>query len=131
MTAFVIPNAIQINTRQAKYNFASFLSRDTTYDVIYNIWRTARPLDSASIVSSSARSNFSGGNGNPRSLATVAVTGAGGPKVTQCACGKDGKHFTEVAMDAIVPGTPEKIYNLVFASAWVKNFLTGNQKLLG
>jgi hypothetical protein len=45
MTAFVIPNAIQITTRQAKYTFASFLSRDTTYDVIANIWRLALPED--------------------------------------------------------------------------------------
>ncbi len=53
MTAFVIPNAIQITTRQAKYNFASFLSRDTTFDVIYNIWRLARPEDTQSLGSGS------------------------------------------------------------------------------
>ena len=47
MTAFVIPNAIQITTRGAKYTFTSFLSRDTTYDVIYNVWRLARPEDSS------------------------------------------------------------------------------------
>ncbi|EIW77611.1 GRAM-domain-containing protein [Coniophora puteana RWD-64-598 SS2] len=43
MTALMIPNAIQIKTRQAQYTFASLLSRDTTYDVIFNIWRLARP----------------------------------------------------------------------------------------
>ena len=46
MTAFVIPNAIQLSTRTAKYTFTSFLSRDTTFDVIYNVWRLARPEDS-------------------------------------------------------------------------------------
>ena len=43
MTAFVIPNAIQLTTRTIKYTFTSFLSRDTTFDVIYNVWRLARP----------------------------------------------------------------------------------------
>ncbi|KAI5885358.1 GRAM-domain-containing protein, partial [Schizophyllum commune H4-8] len=43
MTAFVIPNALQISTRQSKYTFASFLARDTTYDVIFNIWRLVKP----------------------------------------------------------------------------------------
>ena len=42
MTAFVIPNAIQITSRAAKYLFAS-LARDTAYDVIYNIRCLARP----------------------------------------------------------------------------------------
>ena len=43
MTALFIPNALQITTRNSKYTFASFLSRDTTYDVIHNIWRLVRP----------------------------------------------------------------------------------------
>ena len=45
-TAFVIPNAIQLSTRTAKYTFTSFLARDTTYDVLFNVWRLARPEDS-------------------------------------------------------------------------------------
>src|SRR5712671_3586471 len=48
MTAFVIPNAIQITTRTTKYTFASFLARDTAYDVMNNIWRLARPEDGLS-----------------------------------------------------------------------------------
>ncbi|KAL7414042.1 hypothetical protein BDY24DRAFT_350834 [Mrakia frigida] len=43
MTAFVIPNAIMISTLRSKYTWASFLSRDTTYDVIHNIWRLSHP----------------------------------------------------------------------------------------
>ena len=61
MTAFVIPNAIQLSTRQAKYNFASLLSRDTTFDVIYNIWRSARPEDAIGIGSRSQSSMDSPG----------------------------------------------------------------------
>ena len=59
MTAFVIPNAIQITTRTSKYTFASFLARDTTYDVIHNIWRLARPADGDSYISAAASPRMS------------------------------------------------------------------------
>lgn len=129
MTAFVIPNAIQITTRQAKYTFASFLSRDTTFDVVHNIWKLERP-DDASI--SSGRGSYE----NP-SMDQVIVNGAVAPvvvqlkKATQCACGRDGKHFSETAMETVFPGTPERIYNLIFASGFIKDFMAVNQKLLG
>ncbi|KAF8641191.1 hypothetical protein AX17_000826 [Amanita inopinata Kibby_2008] len=130
MTAFVIPNAIQVSTRQSKYTFASFLSRDTTFDVIYNIWRHARPDDSISYFSS------------PRGSFEAPVTGQvvpGGlddttppilPKVTECACGRAGKHLPETAMDVIMPGTPDRIHNLIFASGFMKEFMAMNQKLM-
>ncbi|KAF9469635.1 hypothetical protein BDZ94DRAFT_1150785 [Collybia nuda] len=127
MTAFVIPNAIQITTRQAKYTFASFLSRDTTFDVVHNIWKLERP-DDASI--SSGRGSYE----NP-SMDQV-VNGAAGAavvqmkKATQCACGREGKHFSETALETVLPGTPDRIYNLIFASGFIKDFMAVNQKLL-
>ncbi|KAF8893695.1 hypothetical protein CPB84DRAFT_1682834 [Gymnopilus junonius] len=149
MTAFVIPNAIQITTRQAKYTFASFLSRDTTFDVIYNIWRLARPEDGASVMSTSARASLEGVNGGPTpgtggrtsnvgpGAPAIPSSGGGGGaaavpqrKATQCACGREGKHFSETAMEVTVPGTPEKIHNLMFASGFIKDFMISNQKLL-
>jgi hypothetical protein len=149
MTAFVIPNAIQITTRQAKYTFASFLSRDTTFDVIHNIWRVSRPDDVQSI--SSARGSLEGGGvgASTTAIPTNGVgveglpAGSGGAvaamngavkqmqKKTQCACGRDGKHYTELAMDTVFPGSPEKIHNLMFASGFIKDFLVTEQKLLG
>ncbi|KAG4301405.1 hypothetical protein PCK1_002331 [Pneumocystis canis] len=42
-TAVVFPNAIQITTLHAKYIFSSFISRDTTYDLLINIWRLINP----------------------------------------------------------------------------------------
>ena len=136
MTAFVIPDAIQLSTRQAKYTFASFLSRDTTFDVIYNIWRFARPEDAVSI-NSRGRSSTDG----PGTIGAVAidagVNGAAGlaplRKATTCACGKgdNEKHYSETAMDTNIPGTPERIHNLMFASGFMKGFMVGNQKLLG
>jgi len=110
MTAFVIPNAIQVTTRQAKYTFASFLSRDTTYDVIHNIWRLARPAAAAAAATSTLTKE---------------------PKITTCACSKDGGHYSETALDCILPGTPERIHNLIFASGFIKDFMSIDQKLLG
>ncbi|EKM84241.1 hypothetical protein AGABI1DRAFT_67583 [Agaricus bisporus var. burnettii JB137-S8] len=126
MTAFVIPNAIQVTTRQAKYTFASFLSRDTTYDVIYNIWRLAKPDDAIN----SSRPSFDGASvveSNP-----IQGNGEGAllraPKITTCACAEGG-HYHETAMDCVLPGTPDRIHNLIFASAFIKEFMTVDQKL--
>ena len=144
MTAFVIPNAIQLTTRQAKYTFASFLSRDTTFDVIYNIWRLARPEDAISI-GSRGRNSVDGPDlgsaGNGGAVGGSGVPGVTGVasgnrvalvrKATMCTCGKEGKHYTETAMDTVVPGTPDTIHNLIFASGFMKDFMAGNQKLLG
>jgi hypothetical protein len=149
MTAFVIPNAIQITTRQSKYTFASFLSRDTTYDVIYNIWRLARPeddrsrssLDGGSIRGSmdASRSGLDLNGYGPGGV--VGVIGAGGgvaggmkdatKKTTTCKCRKEGKHYSETALETVLPGTPDRIHNLMFASGFIKDFMRLDQKLLG
>lgn len=135
MTAFVIPNAIQITTRQAKYVFASFLSRDTTFDVIYNIWRLARPDDGIN----SSRPSFDGASIGPApntmqhaAATAAAATGAliHTPKVTSCSCAKEGGHYSETALDCILPGTPDRIHNLIFASGFIKEFMTMDQKLI-
>ncbi|RPB10964.1 hypothetical protein P167DRAFT_490155 [Morchella conica CCBAS932] len=42
-TAMVFPNAIVIQTLHARHVFASFISRDSTYDLIVGIWRIGHP----------------------------------------------------------------------------------------
>ncbi|KAJ7086687.1 hypothetical protein C8R44DRAFT_650636 [Mycena epipterygia] len=129
MTAFVIPNAIRIGTPSADHTFASFLSRDTTFDVIHNIWRLARPGDAVSIGSGSMDGIIVEGT----VIGGAASSAPGGKpqhKATICACGKEGSHFTETAMDTVVPGTPDRIHNLIFASGFMKDFMAVNQKLL-
>ena len=133
MTAFVIPNAIQITTRQAKYTFASFLSRDTTYDVIANIWRLARPDESIELPDSR--------NASTRDMVSITTSAsdgclkespvAGANKVTHCPCSKSGGHLNELALETVLPGTPDKIYNLMFASGFIKDFMKVDQKLTG
>ncbi|KDQ30012.1 hypothetical protein PLEOSDRAFT_154728 [Pleurotus ostreatus PC15] len=130
MTAFVIPNAIQISTRQAKYTFSSFLSRDTTFDVIFNIWRLAKPEDTGSMLSAPSIEGV--GVESTEGL----VTASSGPakalaqKVTQCSCGKEGTHYSELALETIIPGTPDRIHNLMFASGFIKDFMRVDQRLI-
>ncbi|KZT51598.1 hypothetical protein CALCODRAFT_503310 [Calocera cornea HHB12733] len=187
MTAFVIPNAIGITTtNDTKYTFASFLSRDTTYDVMMNVWRLSRPgaesagnsyregslledddsdMDYESQLSKShgpedhVQTAAAGSPPNPSDVLTPTpansktVGNARSPtpgsmshhlhhptskrayshikphRATQCACSKRGEHYSEVCMDAAFPGTLESIYNLMFASGFVKDFMTDEQGL--
>ncbi|ODV81794.1 uncharacterized protein CANTADRAFT_45062 [Suhomyces tanzawaensis NRRL Y-17324] len=41
-TAGLFPNGISIETKDSKHNFASFLSRDVTYDFMTSIWSKSR-----------------------------------------------------------------------------------------
>jgi GRAM domain len=147
MTAYVIPNALQISAQSGKYTFASLLSRDTTYDVIFNIWRSVRPEVS---IPNSPRASLDGvahtasvgsvvegilpavseklGSALDSALSSIASIPH---KSTVCACGKEGKHYTESALETILPGEPEKIYNLMFASAFMKEFMRNEEKLMG
>ncbi|GAA5915834.1 uncharacterized protein JCM6883_006303 [Sporobolomyces salmoneus] len=208
MTAYVIPNAIQIATMHARHTFASFLSRDTTYDLIGNIWKMVHPViptsaglpdhsphgsddeggvaastngDDAGMTSgveketgtggregrgmrkrlkgfrrprggtgessnaggskivteSNEPSGGGGGSGN-NSARPGSPNGGGGGKdtkkrqvhsVTKDTC-PTLKNLKEVCMDTVFPSAPEKIYNLMFTSGFMKDFWTENQKLL-
>ncbi|GAA5925373.1 hypothetical protein JCM3775_001395 [Rhodotorula graminis] len=233
MTAYVIPNAIQVATMHARHTFASFLSRDTTYDLIGNIWRMIHPviplsaalpdalststsrtghehesddesspvgggggLSAATAVSASGvevsqsnegvgsrakrrlkglrkrggmgesaqggkavvdggvRSSPGGGGGGAAARASGGAQdrvdgddddegGAAGNKKKKKGGGAATpphaptidtcptlKNLKEVCMDAQFPGAPEKIYNLMFTSGFMKGFWTENQKLM-
>ncbi|WVQ93593.1 hypothetical protein IAU59_000668 [Kwoniella sp. CBS 9459] len=135
MTALVIPNAIGVTTPNAKYTFASLINRDSTYDVMMNIWRLCNPNAVMSSVSLGQGTNL---GSRPGSVAGDDVGGTApgtttgskkGHAPTKCACGKEGKHYSETALETVFPSTPEKIYNLMFNSGWFKTFLSENQKL--
>ncbi|ORX34749.1 hypothetical protein BD324DRAFT_609913 [Kockovaella imperatae] len=128
MTALVIPNAICVTTNNAKYTFASFISRDPTYDVMMNIWRLCNP--NAVMSATSFQAENSPGPSlevkeegvNPLNLEQTAAD----HPATKCDC---ASHYPETAMDASFPTTPEKTYNLMFNSGWLKEFMRDNQKL--
>lgn len=172
----------------SQYTFASFLARDTTHDLICNIWRMVHPVipPSASIPDNidhsddddgeSFDSHDDGDSANRRltrrrlrSLSATAnrqragtgssSTGIAPPNPNGVHEG-DGKRrpnagsprptrpdlklhpvtidtlltlntLTTVCMDTIFPSAPEKIYNLMFTSGFMKDFWSNNQKLLG
>ncbi|KAI0728408.1 hypothetical protein C8Q72DRAFT_779948 [Fomitopsis betulina] len=99
MTAFVIPNAILVTTTQQKYTFTSFLSRDNTHDVIYNVWRLARPGASSALPSPRASLDMPDSTSDVVASAKAAVVK---PKATICECGRKGEHFSEVAMESVL-----------------------------
>lgn len=41
------------------------------------------------------------------------------------------KHLTHVCMDTVFPSAPEKIYNLMFTSGFMKEFFINDQRLMG
>ena len=131
MTAFVIPNAICVTENSNKHTFASFLARDTAHDVIYNIWKHSRPEGGSAEGDTTEEVPI--GLLTARGGAFGQVGGSEGPKrkVTQCACSKAGAHFPIVSLEAVVSGTPEQIYNLMFQSGFIKDFLAQDQKLFG
>ncbi len=138
MTSVVIPDAIRVTTHTTRYTFKSFLARDTAYDVIYNIWRLARPEDGLSRDENMGRPALNvlrtpysvSLNGSAASISIESVV-APIHKVTHCACERGDEHYSELAINTVLPGTPEQIYNLMFVSGFLEDFLSENQKLEG
>lgn len=125
MTALVIPNAIGLSTGRERYTFASFISRDSTHDVLVNIWRLANPA--ARMTTALGPPALS----RPSSIADVGLVDSKNDDhvATHCNCGREGRHYSETALQAVLPSTPEKIYNLMFNSDFFKDFLTKSQNL--
>ncbi|CAE6446980.1 unnamed protein product [Rhizoctonia solani] len=127
MTAYVIPNAILINTfGGTEYTFASFLTRDTVFDLMQSLWRPSQPA--AGQVE---------GNKNDSEETEAAEDGEAGSedsptghRATECACGKNGEHYSTVVADYKLPGTPEKIYGLMYKDPFLLDFMKNDQKLI-
>ncbi|KAJ9069798.1 hypothetical protein DSO57_1014911 [Entomophthora muscae] len=92
-TAFVIPNAIQIITLDQKYFFTSFMSRDSAYTLLYELWFRKCPnraIDPAKLNLSEAKIG---------SNCEAASSGAG--INTLCACLKTTGHAPTINIDTI------------------------------
>ncbi|CAE6340650.1 unnamed protein product [Rhizoctonia solani] len=130
MTAYVIPNAILITTfGGTEYTFASFLTRDTVHDLMQSLWRPSQPT--AGQVQENGNAS---GDGEAATLAEDdgegAVNSLTGHKATECACGKNGEHYSTVVADYKLPGTPEKIYELMYKGTFLLEFMKNDQKLI-
>lgn len=194
-TALVIPNAIHIATMHSRNTFASFLSRDVTYDLIVSLWRNQHPVVPTSAAlpdtiatddddefgmgamdddqDGSGRKKRKGRKGRFKKLKvgsaavspvdddetampgtsintglTAPTAGPSAPRPsmsgsqlgrkvpahasTTCNCvSGGGGHFSNVVMDSTFPGSPEKLYNLIFTSGFMRNFLCNDMGLSG
>ncbi|KAM0788113.1 hypothetical protein ACM66B_001280 [Microbotryomycetes sp. NB124-2] len=175
MTAYVIPNAVQVTTLHARHVFASFLSRDSTYNLIGSIWRMVHPVvpPSAALPDTTANRDLSDGHDSDSDESQDETSPAAAPKRArrrlrglrrrdggaEAASGETGPdrglngsprphtrdvikfhpvttdtcpllpNLKEVCMDTVFPSSPEKIYNLMFTSGFMKEFWADNQKL--
>ncbi|KAG9098079.1 hypothetical protein FRC06_006833 [Ceratobasidium sp. 370] len=129
MTAYVIPNAILVQTYSGEYTFASFLTRDTVFDVMQSLWHPP-PKPPGQLEND--ENNATTEEDEEAAEEDVASEGDGtaGHEPTQCACGKEGQHYSTSVIDAVIPGTPEKIYELMFKSQFISDFLSVDQKLM-
>ncbi|KAG8693613.1 hypothetical protein FRC09_010395 [Ceratobasidium sp. 395] len=129
MTAYVIPNAILIQTYSTQYTFASFLARDTVHDVMQSLWHPPpKPVDQ----SEGGENNAGTGEDEDVMQESPVDEGDGltGHEPTQCACGKEGQHYPTPVIDTVIPGTPEKLYELMLKSQFINDFLSVDQKLI-
>ncbi|KAL0084609.1 GRAM domain-containing protein [Phycomyces blakesleeanus] len=145
-TAIFIPNAILISTSTAKYFFASFLSREQAYDQMVDLWHmkqsnleindySAITTEDISDTDESSGSYESEDEQRPRmeGLPTLPtpqpVNNNTSPQLeTECECGKKGEHYPTTVLDQIYPGSIESIYNLLYNSTFLKQFLTDVEK---
>ncbi|KAF5313249.1 hypothetical protein D9619_002469 [Psilocybe cf. subviscida] len=137
-TAYFIPNAIQITTRHEKFTLSSFLARDATYDLLYRLWclRT-HPEDNArwSVENTPEIKHRSLASAMAQTIqlpisSTVASDVREPPGLTECACGKEGRHYSEPVIDMVLAGTPEKILKLMLDKGFMMDFMSNSQKLL-
>ncbi|RIA98273.1 GRAM domain-containing protein [Glomus cerebriforme] len=111
MTAFVIPNAIQITTKDTKYLFASFLSRDSVYELLLKLWNHCNK----DRCSDSNEANET----NEKEINYV-------HRETFCDCLKNNQHFNNLILDTEFKGSIEKIYNLLYTSGFTYGYLKEN-----
>ncbi|QRV89593.1 membrane protein [Ceratobasidium sp. AG-Ba] len=128
MTAYVIPNAILVQTYSGEYTFASFLTRDTVFDVMQSLWHPP-PKPPGQLENATEGGTAENGQAGGDEVAGE-ENNTPGHAPTQCACGKNNEHYPTPVIDTVIPGTPEKIYDLMFKSEFISNFLSVDQKLM-
>ncbi|KAG8746515.1 hypothetical protein FRC10_004649 [Ceratobasidium sp. 414] len=130
MTAYVIPNAVLVQTYSTEYTFASFLTRDTVYDVMQSLWHPPPKPPAQLEAEENNASTVEDGETAEEDAAGEGDDDIAAHEPTQCTCGKEGQHYSISVIDAVVPGTPEKIYELMFKSQFISDFLSVDQKLM-
>lgn len=76
-TALVFKNGLMISTLHAKHIFASFTSRDATYDLIVNIWKLGHPTLKSTL--NGVRLEGTGGDKTEKVEAAPSIPGSEAP----------------------------------------------------
>ncbi|KAK9241436.1 hypothetical protein V1525DRAFT_429177 [Lipomyces kononenkoae] len=146
-TVGLFPNAIVIQTLHARNVFASFISRDSTYELMCSIWRNSEQaassgsLDGSDSESDGYLDSFGGGESDGESVAeggeSEKVSGdvsenaisaeAIGPlkhSPTQCAC-KPNEHYDKVVCDSSFSVPIGRICALLWGenTTWIESFM--------
>lgn len=119
-TAFVIPNAIQIITLDQKYFFTSFMSRDSAFTLLYEMWYKKCPnraTDPAKLLPSTSDCKA---DAPCSQLSTEAGVN------TLCSCLKTSSHEGVINIDTVYPTSIETAFNLLFGSdtSFLKDYLS-------
>ncbi len=203
-TALLFKNGLMISTLHAKNIFASFTSRDSTYDLIVGIWKLGHPSlrsslngvlleetgggdktekDDGNLPPAECQSGSESGSededgdeiydededdedgmsfmqaegsvagsdspdkvvsrkpsaavvtngapaekGKPDGAPITALDFPGPSMHAPTDCGDESTHYAKIIADELIPAPVGKIYSLMFASGWMRNFLTVDEK---
>ncbi|KAK9362644.1 hypothetical protein V1504DRAFT_403012 [Lipomyces starkeyi] len=153
-TVGLFPNAIVIQTLHARNVFASFISRDSTYELMCSIWRNGEQaassdsldesgsesdgdLDTFGEDESEGESVVEGGESEKVS-GEVSENATGGEDIgplkhppTKCAC-KSNEHYEKVVCDLSFSVPIGRICNLLWGenTTWIESFMKNVLKVL-
>ncbi|KAK9464801.1 hypothetical protein V1512DRAFT_229950 [Lipomyces arxii] len=157
-TVVLFPNAIVVQTLHSRSTFASFISRDSTYELMQQIWHNEEHIGSSDSSRSGSGSDSDSddviaddsddesadadaGDDDEKTLPAdpnVAATSDSSANVdvgptshapTQCSC---ADHYEKVVCDRTFPVPIGRICKLLWDDdpTWVMNFMTNELKLL-
>ncbi|KAK9479373.1 hypothetical protein V1514DRAFT_304927 [Lipomyces japonicus] len=156
-TAGLFPNAIVIQTLHARNVFASFISRDSTYELIFSIWKNDENIENNSDDDLEASSSSDEGEEDSNAELSKKNANHGGNAVadgqvasgikpedwkpdemgplkhgpTNCKCGPD-EHYDKVVCDQSFNAPLGKICTLLWNdnTTWIQNYLINVSKIL-
>ncbi|KAA8570030.1 hypothetical protein EYC84_002367 [Monilinia fructicola] len=152
-TALLFKNGLMISTLHAKNVFASFTSRDSTYDLIRLVEADKTEKDDGMVLSrpgsvsqSSEDSEASGdvydededdedvqAEGGKQSSPAAAADFPGPATHAATTCSDGDTHYAKILADETIPAPLGKVYSLMFGPAsitWMRDWLSNEQKCL-
>ncbi|KAL9544236.1 hypothetical protein MBANPS3_007723 [Mucor bainieri] len=131
--ALIVPNGIQITTHlDTKHVFASFMTRDYTFDLIYQAWQAFQfsqketsEINNPALPQSAKREDNHADLANqhvaqPQTIPEETAVGTEQPSPPQ---DLTNKHYQWIVMDEVYIGTVEGFYKLLYQSDFMQHYL--------